>query len=364
MQIDFNNYDLTNFLVKEGIFCGIPAKLITPNHIGTKFDQSNKIFRSSIWSLDGVLLSAAFKKFVNAGENPDNFPLPSSLDGTAIVDKIDGSLCCIDYINDTLSMRTRGTFSVDTAENVSDFYLCLDKYPKITEWLKNNPNYSLITEITTPNCRIVIRYGDDPDFWLTGVINKDDYSLMTQSDLDKLAVELGMKRPSSYTFTSISDLIDNVNKWVGKEGICLYSKDGQEIWKVKSADYCLKHRLKEEFGNIEKIIDFFIQCKCPQYQVFLEKISEVVDWETANEVRGDVSNICDAYKEVNKIVHGMQVFVDMVLSPLKTRREQAEKVLSSYGTTNRAAFVFKTLDKKPLGDDDLKKLLYQCLKNK
>lgn len=364
MNIHWIDCDLSNFLVKEGIFCGIPAKLITPNHIGTKFTQSNKIFRSSVWDFSGNLLSGGFKKFVNAGENPENFPLPSSLDGTTICDKIDGSCVIIDYLNNQLSMRTRGTFSVDTAENVSDFYHCLNKYPKITEWLKNNPNYSLITEITTPNCRIVIRYGDEPDFWLTGAINKDDYSLMKQSELDKLAVELGMNRPNTYTFSSISDLIDNVNKWVGKEGVCLYSKDGQEIWKIKSAEYCLKHRLKEEFCNIERIVDFFIQSKCPQYQVFLEKISQVTDWETANEIRGDVSNICDAYKEVIKIEHGMNVFVDMVLSPMKTRREQAEKVLSSYGNTNRASFVFKILDKKPLGDDDYKKLLYQVIKNK
>ena len=55
MQINFSDYDLSEFIIKEDLFCGIPAKLIVPNHIGTKFNQKNKIFRSSIWDLNGKL---------------------------------------------------------------------------------------------------------------------------------------------------------------------------------------------------------------------------------------------------------------------------------------------------------------------
>ena len=370
MKINFQDYDLAEFLVKEGNFCGVPSKLIIPNHIGTKFTQTNKIFRSSVWDLCGNLLSASYFKFVNFGENPDNFPVPLSLDNTTIVDKIDGSACIIDVINDRISMRTRGVFDINGMENANDFHFCLDKYPKIVTWLQANSNYSLITEITTPNLRIVIRYGDDPDFWLTGAINKDDYSLMPQAELNKLALELGLKRPSEYTFSSITDLLENVEKWVGKEGVCLYSSDGQSIWKVKSADYLVKHRLKDELGNFEKVVDFYAQEGFPQFSEFQARVAVLVDWETATEIVGDISRCVDAYKEVSKIIDGMQKFVNDTLLPMGNPQVKADRakiakhVISAYGITNRATFIFKLLDSKPLEKDDKKKLLYQCLSKK
>jgi hypothetical protein len=51
------------------------------------------------------------------------------------------------------------------------------------------------------------------------------------------------------------------------------------------------------------------------------------------------------------------------LRSLPSRKEQAQLVISSYGETNRAAFVFKLLDGKSLGKEEYKKLLFQVLKN-
>jgi hypothetical protein len=157
-------------------------------------------------------------------------------------------------------------------------------------------------------------------------------------------------------------MIDIVSKWEGKEGICLYSPDGQNIWKIKTEEYKTKHRLKEEFGNIEKIVDFYISEKCPPFDVFQLKIVDVVDWETANEIVGDISKVCDAWKQVKNIMLGMEKFVNETLKPLPTRKDQAVKVLSAYGSSGRNSMVFTLLDGKSLTDDQIKKLLYQCLK--
>ena len=128
MRVNFDNYDLTDFLIKEGVsFGGLYAKLIQPNHIGTKFTQKNKIFRSSIWSDAGELLSASYPKFVNFGENPAEFPVPLSIDGWTFVEKIDGSACIVDYVNDNFSARTRGTFTYEGMENVDDFNFAFEK---------------------------------------------------------------------------------------------------------------------------------------------------------------------------------------------------------------------------------------------
>lgn len=341
--------------------------LIQPCHIGCKWTQANKHFRSSVWNANGELVSAAFPKFVNFGENPDNFPTPTSLNHTTIVEKIDGSLLSLTKYKGQFIIRTRGTVDATRMENGHEIELfkqeMLSKLPNsYIDFSSDTWPVSLLWEWTTPTNRIVLRYSDIPEWWLVGGVNHEDYSLWSQRNLDTFAYLFGFKRPATYTFSSISDLLENVDKWVGKEGVCLYSNKDQTIHKIKAVDYLCKHRLKEEFCNFERVLEFYIQQKCPSFSEFQLKISEVTDWETANEVVGDVSNCVDAWKEVQQIVAGMTAFVNNTLKPLPNRKEQAMKVLSSYSTTNRASMVFTILDGKELDQNQILKLFYQVLK--
>lgn len=86
------------------------------------------------------------------------------------------------------------------------------------------------------------------------------------------------------------------------------------------------------------------------------------DFEIAEFCRGHISKICDAMKTVNEIVAGFQRFL-LKISDLPTRKDKAQAILQAYGTTNRSGMVFSLLDDKPLSKDELKKLLYQVLKN-
>lgn len=350
---------MENFLVKDGFFCGLFCKLVNPNHIGTKFTQKNKILRSSIWTDDGELLSAGFFKFVNFGENPENFPVPLSIDNCVFVEKIDGSLTCIDFVNDQISMRTRGTFSIETMENKSDFDYCLAKHPSIIEWLKINSNYTLLCEITTPNLKIVIDYGNEPAFRLVGAVNKHDYSLMTQIELDELGIKLGLTRPISFSFNSIDELLSDVATWTDKEGICLYSKNGQEIHKIKAEVYLKLHRFKSN-ATLENTLELFVEYNYPTYQEFETMLQTQFDYECWNMIRGFASSICDASKQVKQIIDGITNFVE----PSKSvpRRIAAQSILSSYGTTGRSNMAFTLLDGKPLSTDQIKKLYWQVLK--
>jgi hypothetical protein len=362
MKIDFKNYDLEQFDIKQDMFCGNYATLIIPKMMGCNWTKKNRIFRSSIWDFEGNLISASFPKFVNFGENPEHFPTPNTLNECRIIDKIDGSLCIIDYCNNQLSMRTRGTLSVNKAENVSDFYECIEKYPLLKEWLISHNNYSLLCEITTQNQKIVLDYGNIPDFWLIGAVDKNDYSLMTQENLDSLSKLIGVKRPEYYKFTSINDLLESVKKLIGKEGCCLYSKKDQEIHKIKSERYLVLHHLKSELSNIEKILDVWLNQGMPDYSTFYEFISTTFDFELAESCRGHISNICDAAKEITLIVDSMKEFLKTRVMPLSTRRDQAKVIIDSYGPTSRASFMFAMLDGKELDKEQYKKLAFQCLK--
>jgi hypothetical protein len=195
---------------------------------------------------------------------------------------------------------------------------------------------------------------------LVGAVYHDDYTLATQAELDCWALAHGLLRPETYKFDDIVDLLSKIDLWTGKEGVCVYSQNDQQIHKIKSAWYLVRHRLKEEFSNIEKIVDFYISENCPSFTAFQTRIASIVDWETANEIQGDVSRICDAWKTVTAIVLHMKSFVE----PLKSvsRKEAAQKITSAYGITNRASFCFSLLDGKELTSEQLKKILWQSLK--
>ena len=53
------------FCVRECLIANTKCKLVFPNKMEIDWNDDNKIFRSSIWTEDGHLVSASFKKFTN-----------------------------------------------------------------------------------------------------------------------------------------------------------------------------------------------------------------------------------------------------------------------------------------------------------
>jgi hypothetical protein len=363
MKIKFTDIDEEMFRMDEHVLNGELVYLIQPKLMGCKWTQENKIFRSSLWNHEGELISAGFPKFTNFGENPENFPVPTSLKNTTIVEKMDGSLLCVSKYKGNVILRTRGTVDASKLENGHELELFKEEYgPKILNDVSQTWEHSYLFEWTSPLQRIVISYGDIPKWTLIGIVKHEDYSLFTQGELDNVAFACQSTRPETYTFSTVEDLLSNVEEWKGKEGVVIYSKNGQTLHKCKAAEYLIKHRLKDALRSIEQVLEFYVQEDCPDYHTFYAKVAEVVDFETAEECRGDISRCVDAKKEVDKITEHMQFFVDVTLKNLPTRKEQALKILSSYGDTNRAGFVFSILDGKELEKKDIKKLFWQVLK--
>ena len=363
MKINLDTIDREQFMVHQHLLNGEVLWLVQPQHIGAKFTQANKIFRSSLWSNDGELVSAGFPKFTNWGENPENFPVPTSLKGTTIVEKIDGSLLIVSKYKGQYILRTRGTSNATVLDNGHELELFKQTVlPKLRFHEKDTWDASILFEWVSPLQKIILSYGDQPDWILVGIVNHDDYSLWSQGALDLFAKDQGLKRPVTYDFPSVEQLMTDVEAWKGKEGVCVYSKSGQTIHKVKGAWYLALHRMKEALASFDKVVDVWYSQGEPAYQKFEENITNQFDFELWQQVRGEASRICDGAKEVQKVVDGMNAFVKNSLLSLPSRKDQAVKVISSYGITNRASFVFKLLDGKELGSEDRKKLLYQVLK--
>lgn len=361
MTTDLEKIDRTQFYVNSGVFCGIPAVLVTPKQMGVDWNYANEIYRSSIWSLEGALLSASLKKFVNFEERPDFHPAPKSLAGCSIIDKVDGSTMICDFVNGQVNARTRGTFHYSTLDNAFDFEYILHKYPNIRTFLAEHPSISLVFEITTPSNKIVINYGEEPDVWLINAINKDTYQYFTQNELDCVSETYGWKRPARYSFDSIAQMIEAVTALEGREGVCLYYKNDQDIRKCKAAKYLILHRMKSELSGMGNIIDMYIDQGCPSYSVLYQYVMETFDFELAEQCKGSLSRIADAYKEVQRILAHMDSFIGDRLRGL-SRAEQAKIVIAAYGETNRAGYVLKMLDGKQIDGDGIKKLLLQVLK--
>lgn len=364
MKIGLDTIDKTQFMVHSHIINGEEVYLVQPQHAGCSWTQENKFLRSSVWDSEGNLISAGFPKFTNWGENMENFPVPNSLQNTQIIEKLDGSLLIVSKWKGTFILRTRGTVDAFKLDNGHELTQFKQKYLHKLSSLNPSDTWegSYLFEWTSPYQRIILNYGDSPEWYLIGHVNHKDYSLMDQDSLNQWAKSIECPRPLNYIFPTIRELIETIDEWKGKEGVVIYSKSGQVMHKVKTFWYLTLHRMKEALSSFDKVIDVWFEQDQPSYSEFEKFIVSQFDWELWQQIRGDASKICDASKGVDQIVAGMQRFVDEKLKVLPTRKEQAQLIISSYGQTNRASFVFKLLDGKELTPTDRKKLLYQVLK--
>ena len=359
MKIDLNAIDRESFYVTEHITNGQVCYLITPQHIGVKWNKDNLYFRSSLWDSDGNPINLSFQKFFNAGEHPDLSPIPSTLKDAYVVEKLDGSLLAISSFKNDFIVRTRGTVTTTGFDFGFEVDILKEKYP-----LAFNPpeGVTWLFEWLSDNQKIVLSYPNCPDMKMIGCINHSDYFLWKQADLDTLAKSIGVGRPEYYSFSSIEEMMNAVEKLQSKEGVVLYYDNQQKMLKIKAESYLKLHRFKSN-ATLENTLELFFTFGKPDFNTFKQKIGEVYDWECVKMVIGDISRIVDAWEEVQKILHGFDIFIHDVLSPLSTRKEQAFKIISSYGNSGRSSMIFKILDSRPLTDEDFKKLLYQKLKS-
>lgn len=364
MKIDIEHIDFKNFSKKSDIMCGEVVHLVIPNHIGTVWTTENLHFRSSMWNDSGELISAGFPKFFNWDESPSVCPAPTSLKNATIVEKMDGSCFIVSKYNGTYILRTRGTMDATKMENGNEVEIFKTNYlPKCEQYDSSETwNFSLIFEWLSSSNVIIITYPDCPRWTLIGGIYHNDYSLFTQSSLDEIGNVYGFERPIRYTFDTIPNLLTAIGNLKGSEGVVVYYKNDSVMKKCKGEWYLHLHHLKSELSSIEKVMDVWLYNGRPSYSEFYNYIATQFDYEIAEKVRGHISNICDAYKEVQRIIDGMHNFITHTVMPLKTRKEQALKIISAYGDTNRASYLFNILDGNELIDDHYKKLMFQVMK--
>jgi hypothetical protein len=350
------------FNFKDVVISGDECWLITPNSITCKWSEDNLKFRSVIVrKSDHKILSRGYNKYFNFSEQPDldKFPTNGSFD---VVEKLDGSLIIWSSHNEELIHRTRGTQNAESLPNGHEIQFLIQKYPKLIEFVKRFSQSSVLTEWQTNSNIIVVGGFPEPTLSLIGIIDNETGILMSQNDLDDIALKLDINRPKRYHYNSIEECINDVEMWIGKEGVVIYSEDGQKLRKVKSEWYRSLHALATGIRSISNVLDVFMESpKFVEYQKFYEYVEKSLDYEIAEKIKDEMKQITEAY---GKFVHTLNLIQEGVNSHIRsydTRKEQAIAIQREYSGW-MIPVAFHLLDNKPIDDKVIYKSMEKILK--
>lgn len=356
MKIDLNSIDREEFRVKEGIIAGETCYLVNPKGNDTKWTKDNLIFRSSIWNSLGELISAGFKKFDYLGSKPEVFGTVDENDWEAR-EKIDGSCIIVSKYKGEIIVRTRGSFNLDdkpeTKKEVFDLLKgCqfLDKYPPTA-------NYSFLFEYVSPNQKILKQYPEPRLFYLNEIDHFHGLYVLP-NNIEIFAEWSGFAALPKIVHSSVLDAVKFAKDAVNSEGICIYSRSGQNIFKVKSDWYLSLVRRQFDFDTLEKIVELYISYQCPEYDEFMRKIRVDRDEELIKGVEKDLASVCAAKLLVDEFLGGLRHFMDGIRG--LTRKEAAAKVLKVFPKYSGVCFTM--LDEKEIAAKQLKEIYLNFLK--
>lgn len=348
------------FSFKESQVGGDECILIGPNNIKTKWTEETLMFRSLIVrESDCKIISRGFNKFFNYSEHPELDVFPEG--PFTAVEKRDGSLIIWGVHNNELIHRTRGTFNAKSMENGHEIDFFIKKYPKLIRYVYSVPEYSILTEWETKTNIIVINSVEEPTLTLVGIIDNRTGKLAPQDFLDTISLSLGIDRPKTYEYGCVSECILDVKSWVGKEGVCLYSKCGQHIRKTKSEWYLSLHALATGIKNVNQVIDLFMTTeRFTKYEHFYNYVEETLDHEIAEKIKDDMLLVVNAYNCVLDNLQKINKFVDGLRGESFNRKNQAIEITKRWSDW-RAGVSFKILDNKEIEEKFIRKGIEFCL---
>jgi hypothetical protein len=334
--------------------------LVTPTDMGTKWHDGNARFRSALLNSSGSVVSQGFGKFTNYGEKPEFQPW----DPTWPVEarhKMDGSLLIVSQYAGVVLARTRGTADARNLSNGHEINMLREKYPTAFSNVYLDSGWTLLFEWTTPNNIIVIREHAEPTLTLLGLVDNETAVLMTPSNVDAIATILGLPRPDRYVYDSIASCIADVSAWVGKEGVVLYSPDGQTLKKIKADAYLKLHRLATGIKNIKHVLELFI-CS-PRFTVadeFYAYVESTLDYEVAEKIKDDIETVVAVYNDYLQLVDRIKSFIKTDLDWCETRKDVAIRITGTFAPW-QTGLAFSLFDRKEINEKQFSDTLFKIL---
>ena len=172
--------------------------------MGQKIVQQARgcIFRYDKWYDRWYCVARAFDKFFNYGET-----FAANIDWVTaeVQEKIDGSLMKVWWDMGKWHVSTNGT--IDAAKAFSgeiSFRELFDKAVERTElfWLKLDPYYCYMFELTSGMNKLVVDYGDEPQLWYLGRRNMETM----QEDHEPIGID-GVNEVRKFPLFSLEQVI-------------------------------------------------------------------------------------------------------------------------------------------------------------
>ncbi len=225
--------------VVDGVPLTIVVYMIANDDLWNK-DLGEECRGITFFSETGELASLPFEKFFNVNEKAHTQShLIEKEEIKFILEKHDGSMITPALINGEVFLKTKKSFFSDVAleaqENMSARVRSLCSAALTS-------NLCPIFEYTSPDNKVVVDYGDDPNFTLLAIRDMVDGSYLSWDSLVLFAKYYGVDIvPRVSKFKTVKDLLDVTKTAEGIEGWVVYTDRGR--YKVKTQWYMDRHRL-------------------------------------------------------------------------------------------------------------------------
>lgn len=228
-----------------------------------KWEQEHDLLscRGIVFDFAGRLVQYPFDKVFNYNEpNEKGHRTGVELDKTKtyqVVEKLNGFLGNITrhpYKNDLL-FSTTGSLTSPFVGYIQDMVKSDGVYGDLMKWTSKNPNVSLMFEVIHPNDPHIVKYDkSEQGVYLIGAREKVYNSKMfSESELDAIAEEVGLRRPS-WEEKTLKKALDDM-KSVQHEGYMIRDLDSGDIaLKLKSSYYLSVKFVGRLSGNKTKFM--------------------------------------------------------------------------------------------------------------
>jgi hypothetical protein len=182
----------------------------------------------------------------------------------------------------------------------------------------------------------------------------------SQKYLDICASQYQFDRPDRHQYDSVEECIMDVSAWKGKEGVVLYSPNGQILKKIKADEYCQLHRLATGIKTINNVLDVFMESpKFINFNDFYKHIETLLDFEIAEKCKPFIQEITDAYAKFVKCVDNINQRM-LFIRDYSNRKEQAMAIQEEFSDW-KTAIAFLLLDKREIDDKVVRKAMEKIL---
>ena len=198
--------------------------------------------RGSVFDSNGECISRAFQKFFNVGENEANQVYRLQGRQFEVLEKRDGSMLTPVLINGVVYWKTKKSFYSEVAVEASkNMVYAVNKLAKVCLELGVTP----IFEYTSPFNKIVLDYGDTPDFVLLALRDIKTGEYCSHSKMNSIAAIAGVKVIDKFDKT-LDNCLAEVDTLTDFEGWCLRDVSTGFYCKLKTAWYLRNHRAQTQ----------------------------------------------------------------------------------------------------------------------